>query len=456
MGLSSMQEKSAHAATPGGAAPWPNPGYAWYTVSVFALALMINFFDRGIVTLLVEPIKKDLQLSDVEVSMLMGLAYIGFYVVLGLPIARLADLRNRKWIVTAGITAYSVFTALCGFSKGFWHLFLCRVGIGAGEACNGPATFSMLADLFPPEKLPRAIAVMNFGFMAGNGLALLGGGLLVGYLAVHTPITVPLLGVMKDWQLTFILAAIPGLLVALVMAVTLREPVRRLPVHASGRDTPSLGEVFRFLLLEWRTYLPMFASLALFSIAAFGAQMWGPSFWIRTHGWTPAQIGVVIGVIALVVSPFGAMTGAKLAEYFFRKGYTDANVRVVVISHLLTIPLGIAFPLMPSAELAVAVLVVSSFIGTWVIGPQNAALQVVTPGRMRAQVTALFLFVFNVIGFGLGPTVIASVAELGFSHTENPIRWGLLACTAVLGPLGTWVLWRGMKPYGALVARTLK
>src|SRR5262245_22283954 len=170
---------------------WPSPARDWYGVFVFALALMINMLDGGIVPLLVGPLKRDLGLSDTQMGWLMGPVFVIFYVLLGLPIARLADYKSRRAILGVGVTVWSFMTSLCGLAQGFWQLFACRIGVGSGEACSGPATFSMLADLFPKEKLPRAIAVLNFGFYAGNGLALIISGTLAQAFADSAPVTLP-------------------------------------------------------------------------------------------------------------------------------------------------------------------------------------------------------------------------------------------------------------------------
>src|SRR5512142_1268316 len=159
--------------------PWPSPRVAWYAVFIFALTLMINFLDRGILPLLVPSIKADLHLTDPQMGVVMGFAFGVFYVILALPVARWADVGIRRTIVGIGIALWSGMTALCGLAQNFWQLFLFRVGTGVGESCNGPATYSMLSDLFPPAKLPRAIAVMSFGFMGGTGLALIVGGAII-------------------------------------------------------------------------------------------------------------------------------------------------------------------------------------------------------------------------------------------------------------------------------------
>src|SRR5579863_5945908 len=221
-------------------APWPRPRQAWYAVAVFTAALTVNFLDRGILNLLVEPIKRDLHLSDLQMSLVLGFAFACFYVILGLPIARLADSRSRRTIVGVGIAIFSLMTALCGFAQNFWQLFLCRVGVGVGEACNGPATFSMLADLFPPTKLPRAISVLNFGFFVGLGVSLLIGGTVVHLVSVLPPLTLPLVGTLRSWQYTFFIVGIPGLIIAALFS-TIIEPIRR--GRITGPAGPTVGRV---------------------------------------------------------------------------------------------------------------------------------------------------------------------------------------------------------------------
>ena len=199
-------------ATPSGSSksdPWPSPRRAWYAVAVFALALAISFLDRSILSLLIGPIKRDLGLSDFKASLLIGFAFVFFYMFMGLPIARLVDTKSRRLIIGCGVALWSLMTSLCGLAQNFTQLFIARIGVGVGEACNGPATFSMLADLFPRERLPRAIAVLNLGFVAGTGLALLLGGAVIHLVSTLPSISVPGLGALHPWQVTFILVGIP-------------------------------------------------------------------------------------------------------------------------------------------------------------------------------------------------------------------------------------------------------
>lgn len=438
------------------AQPWPGRRQAWYAVGIFATALMVNFLDRGILTLLVEPIKRDLGLTDTQISLLMGFAFVCFYVFLGLPIARLVDSRSRRLIIGIGIATWSAMTALCGFAQNFWQLFVFRVGVGVGEACNGPATYSMLADLFPREKLARAIAVLNFGFVGGTGIALIIGGTVI-HLISNTPeVTLPLVGTLRSWQVTFFIVGLPGLLVAALMA-TVREPARRgciaLSTGGADRKVLSVREVLQYLYAERNAYGPMFLGLALKSVLAFGSAMWVPTFFMRTYGWSATQIGLIQGTLLLVLSPFGLMAGSMLSEWFQRRGNDDAHLRVVLLSSAVLVPGSIVFPLMPDPYLALAVMAVNNFVAMLVPAPQNAALQIITPNEMRGQVTALFLFIFNVVGFGLGPTFVAVFTDFVFGD-ESQLRYAMATASAIIGPLAALVIWWGLKPYGASVART--
>jgi MFS family permease len=438
--------------------PWPRPSQAWYAVSIFALALMINILDRQIVSLIVEPIKRDLNLSDTQMGWLMGPAFIIFYMILGLPIARLVDYKSRRTILGVGVAIWSLMTSLCGLAQGFWQLLVFRIGVGSGEACSGPATFSMLADLFPREKLPRAIAVLNFGFYIGTGLALILGGVIAQAFADVPTVTLPLIGLtMRGWQVTFFVVGFPGLIVAALLA-TVSEPKRRGRISTNTNDSIKpipIREVFAFLNKNRTTFAPIFIGMGIQVVMTYGVLSWAPAFYIRTFGWTPRKFGLIQGAITIAVLPIGTLIGSILAERFARAGRDDANLRVVFLSKMLALPFGVLFPLMPTSYLAVAVSTIGLFFLSWNSAPLNAALQVITPNQMRGQITALFLFIFNVIGFGLGPLMVALFTDYVF-QAESQISYSLLLTSVILGPLGTFVIWLGMKPYGRSVAAAAK
>jgi MFS family permease len=333
---------------PAAAEPWPKPAQAWYAIFIFALALMVDFLDRGIVGLLVRSIEQDLHLNDFQISLVTGFAYVSIYAIVGLPIARWADYGTRRNIVAAGVAVWSLMTAFCGLAQNFWQLFFCRVGVGVGEACNGPPVFSMISDLFPREKLPRAIAVLNFGFIAGTGLAAILGGTVIRALANVREVRVPLIGALHPWQMTFIVVGLIGLVVALLMG-TVKEPLRRGRYSGSaGHGTLPVREIARFVVDNRGTYAPMFLGLGFNVVMAFGFSVWAAEFFRRTFAWAPADFAITSGLITIIVAPVGAIFGSWLAERFYREGKNDANMRVVLLSFAFNAP-GL-FPADPGAE----------------------------------------------------------------------------------------------------------
>jgi MFS family permease len=436
--------------------PWPRPAQAWYAVSIFAIGLTFLFLDRGVISLIVEPIKRDLHLSDTMVGLLMGPAFIFFYLFLGLPIARLVDSRSRRAIIAFSIGAWSLMTAACGLTRNFWVMLVCRIGVGVGEAGNGPATYSMMADMFPPHRLARAISVMQFGFVAGNGIALILGGAIVGWLSGAKAYDVPLLGEVHGWQLTFFAVGLPGLLIT-ALATTMLEPARRgrmraTEAAAATRRAIPVREVLRYMGENWGAYASMFLGLAFQSIVTFGMMTWAPTFFVRTYGWQIPQYGKINGLLFLVLWPIGLIPGSLIGEWLARRGYRSAYLLVTTLTATLFVPLAIILPLMPNGTWAMIVMGATYLVAGFGPGPQNAALQLITPNEMRGQVTALFLFIFNVFGTGLAPFVVGLVTNYVVG-SEAKIGESLMLTAAVMGPISVALMWLGIRPYSRSVAR---
>ena len=282
--------------------PWPSLRQAYYAAWVLAGVQMCAQLNNGVTSLLVEPVKRDLGLTDLQLSYALGFATVLFYVVIGIPAARLVDQYSRKWLMTGAVLVWSASTAACGLAQNFWQFFAARFGIGAGESINNPLCYSMMADYFEPAKLPRAIAIYNVGFTGGNALSLLLGALMIHILAGLPSIEVPLLGVVRDWQLVFILTGLVGLPIALLTA-SVAEPRRRsfgTAVMADGRPrAATLREVLAFLLLHWKVYAPIFIGLCFTSLYMFGMASWNAAMYVRTFGWSPAQAGLYSGLLNL-------------------------------------------------------------------------------------------------------------------------------------------------------------
>jgi MFS family permease len=429
--------------------PWPKPSTAWYAVSIFAVALLFAFLDRGIITLLVEPIKADLRLSDFEMSLLIGFALVVFNAFVAVPASRFVDIWPRNIIITAGIAVWSTMTALCGFAQNFWQLFMFRMGIGVGEIVHGPATYSMMADFFPREKLPRAIAVLQLGFIGGLGISLVLGAFVIQMLLDIDNVVIPGTGVViRNWQLVFIIVGLPGLLVAALMT-TVPEPPRRGRLVELKKPMP-LRTVLKYLFNHWRLYAPQFFGLAVSAIESSGTRAWQPAFFQRTYDWSAQKTGLILGTALIVAAPFGLWAATWLTEKF-ASTRDDANLRVVAIAYTLSPIFAIAGPLMPNPWLALTCASLAFMIGIGGAVPQNAALQSVTPNEMRGQVTALYLFVFSVIGGGIGPTFIALFTDF-LMRDEQLLRYALSVSALIMMPIAAWIMWKGVKPYGQAIA----
>jgi MFS family permease len=428
--------------------PWPTPRKAWYAVSVFAVALLFLFLDRGVITLLVEPIKADLDLSDFQISLLLGFALVVFNALIAVPASRFVDIWPRNIIITVGIAFWSTMTALCGFAQNFFQLFLFRMGIGVGEIVHGPATYSMMADYFPREKLPRAIAVLQLGFVGGLGISLLLGAFVIQMLLGIDGVTVPGTNiVIRNWQLVFIIVGLPGLLVAALMT-TVAEPPRRGRTVVLKKPMP-LRNVIRYLIQNWKLYAPQFFGLAISAIESSGVRAWQPVFFQRTYDWSAQKTGMVLGTAFIIAAPFGLWAATKLTEHF-AKTRDDANMRTVALAYTLSPVFAIAGPLMPNPWLAVFCAAAAIMVGVGGAVPQNAALQSVTPNEMRGQVTALYLFVFSVIGGGIGPTFIAVFTDFVMGD-EQLLRYALAVSAAIMMPVAAWIMWSGVRHYGAAI-----
>ncbi|MGE5721538.1 MAG: MFS transporter [Sphingomonadales bacterium] len=439
-------EPEAEAGPAASAQPWPRPAVAWYALSLFVLATMMNFMDRGVFTLMIEMIKKDFQLTDVQLGLLLGPAGVLFYLLVGIPLARLVDIYPRNIILAAGLVITNGITALGGIVQNYGQLFGSRMMVGVGGSAHAPGVYSMMADYFPPKRLPRAIAVLQAGFILGTGLASILGGIMLGYVADWQPTRIgPLL--IHNWQWVLMSVGIPGLIIA-IFIFALREPPRRGKISTGG--AMPIREVFREIWRRRSVYFPLFAGLALTSIEAQGIQEWRAPFMTRTYGWTPAQIGAWGGAVVFIAMPIGVVFGTWLTERIGRR-HKDAPIRVTAIVFAMCAPFMIAAPWMPTGELAIICTAMSGVFGIAAAVPQNTAIQTVTPNEMRGQVTAVYLFMFTVFG-ALGSFVIALVTKY-IVGDEQKLWLSITMTAAVVMPLAVLAITRAIKPYREEIER---
>lgn len=422
-----------------------SPTYAWYVVAVLLLAYTLSFIDRMILSLLVGPIKADLGISDTQMSLLMGFAFAIFYSVLGIPLGWLADRRARRGLIVAGVAAWSLMTAACAFARGYVGLFLARVGVGVGEATLSPAAYSMLGDYFPREKLGRAMAVYSIGVPLGSGIALMAGSVVVKLVTEGPPVKLPIVGELEPWRLTFLWVGLPGLLVALLIALTVHEPPRQGEATKAGHS-----ELVAFLKTHPAAIAAHFGGMSLVALVMYGAMAWIPQFLHRTYGMPVPEAGLWFGVATAACGAAGLLLGGWLADGLYRRGFKDAHLRVIRLNAILLLPLFVGMALAPTASLALGLMIVAMLVGTIHGGVAGAALQMITPNRLRARMVALYFLVANLIGLGLGPTAIALVTDLAFGRPEA-LRYGLAIVTGVALPISALILTAGLKPFARAV-----
>ena len=423
------------------------PWYRHYVLGVLLLAYIFSFIDRQILSLLVGPIRRDLGISDFEMSLLQGWAFAIFYSVMAIPIAWLADRANRRTIIACGIALWSAMTVGCGLARSYGTLFLMRVGVGVGEAALSPPGYSLLSDYYPPQRIARALAIFTMGLSVGGGAAYLIGGMVIEAVTSAPDVVLPVIGALHPWQTVFLIVGAPGLLVALMM-YGIREPARRgeLRDESGAPRGVSFRFLWHFLLERRRLYIGFPMGTALLGVFSYGLMAWYPSFLIRTYGLTMGEAGMYFGLIYLIFGPLGTYWGARTAERMEARGRRDAHMRFTMLAALaMTIP-GALGPLMPSAPLALLVLVPTIFLKCSYYGNTGAVLQLVTPNQMRAQVTALQIFFGNIVGMTVGASAIAALTDFVF-HDDGAVRYSLAIIAAVFCPAGALVLRACLKPY---------
>jgi MFS family permease len=421
---------------------YPSSLRAWSTVAILMLAYVLSFIDRQILNLLVGPIRRDLVISDTQMSLLMGLSFALFYTVCGIPLGRLADTKSRRGLIAIGVLFWSAMTAACGMARLYWQFLLCRIGVGVGEAALSPAAYSLIADSFPAERRATAISVYSMGVYLGSGLAFLLGGLVIKFASAQGDVLLPVLGEVRPWQLIFLILGAAGVLFTLLL-LAVREPARR--GVGAGVAVP-LIEVGRYLRANRRTVLYHNFGFAGLAFAGYGSAAWIPTFFIRTYGWDAGHVGVVYGSIVAVFGCLGIVFGGRLADWMAKRGRTDANMRVGLYAAMAALPCVASFPLMDNALWAAVLMAPTVFCLSMPFGVAPAAIQEIMPSAMRGQASAIYLFVITLIGLGIGPTAVALVTDYLFAD-DQALRYSLLIVSTLAVASSLFLLAKGLQPY---------
>ena len=423
--------------------PYPPAARAWFVVAVLYLAYMLAFVDRQIIAYLVAPIRQDLGITDFQLSLIHGLAFVIFYASLGIPIGILADRYSRRNIITIGITLWSLMTAACGLAGNYWQLFLTRLGVGVGEGALSPSAVSMLSDYFPPHQRGVAINLYSAGVHGGLGVANVFGGMLVGFVLSGGAAAIPLLNSLKPWQMTFVLVGLPGLLVAL-LAWSLREPVRR-EVRSADANVSFMATV-RYLGRHWQVYMTLIIGAALTSMASYAMYSWVPAMFDRVYGWNSGRVGLNFGVLILIFGTGGLLLSGMLAGRLVQKGWTAVYTRIMCVVMAASVLPAALLVAVPSPYWTLTCLGLMIFLIGMPIGLAQVALQSITPNEMRAQVIAIYLTAVSIIGLGIGPSAVAAVTDYVFAD-DKAVGVSLALVTAAAALASVLVLAAGIKAY---------
>jgi MFS family permease len=426
--------------------PYPSPQVAWCIVALLVIASLVSFVDRQVVAIVVEPMKHDLKISDSQIGWLYGIFAL-FYALAALPIAWIADNRNRTYIISAGIGFWSLMTAACGIAQNFWQILLARMGVGVGEATLTPATNSLLGDYFPREKLPLALSVYQLGPILGSGVAFVIGGVVLGIVMDLPPMVLPFFGELHAWQQTFIWLGLPGLLLA-VAFLMLPEPERRTP----PTDTRmAFGEVAAFYRANLRTLTCHHIGFLALNLMGYAFVFWTVSYFVRVHGVNAAAASQTFGGIFAVFGALGPLLIAWFARRLELAGRDDANITAGMIGGMLAMPFMIGIQFAPNPTVAFILYAPAMCFINSPFGIAAGALPVIAPATIRAQVAAVNMLVGS-FGMMLGPPLAGWFNTSVFPGADG-VRWSIITLTLFFGTLGTVMLWLGRKPYAESLRR---
>jgi len=395
------------------------PNYRMYTMMVLLLAYTSSYVDRQIMGILIEPIKADLQLSDTQMGFMSGIAFAIFYATLGIPIAFLADRWSRRNIISFSILVWSGMTMLCGTAGSFVQLAIARVGVGIGEAGSSPPSHSLIADMYAPKHRAGAMAVYALGVYLGIML-----GFLVGaYVAAE-----------HGWRMAFYVVGAPGILIAMLVRFTLREPKRgeseglpekELPPFVLKEAIAQVLGAFKHLATDKVSFHTV-AGVTLVSFVGYGGAVWGASFLIRSHGFTLIEVGEFLALVIGVGGVTGALVGGFLTD---KIGQIDPRWKswIVTVAKVAAAPLVLFTYLTSNTELMMLVYIPVTILGAFYLGPSFAMIQSRAPIHMRSLVSAVMLFILNMIGLGLGPQMVGILSDyLAPSYGADSLRYALM------------------------------
>ena len=394
--------------------------YTWSILILFTLTYTFSFVDRQVINLLVEPIKDDMNLSDVQISYLQGLIFVIPYVLLSIPIGRLVDVFSRIYVIIGGILVWSFATIAAGLSGNYTQLAFARGFVGAGEAALTPAVWSMFPDIFNKNQLALAMSIFSMAPYLGAGIALIAGAQVIEISKSSPPLEIPVFGILQPWQVTLIICGAPGIIFALIYAF-MKEPKRTASAYETD-DAMPLSEALSFMKKNWKVYLAFLGGSPFMIILLYSIQAWSPTLLIRVHEWDISDAGRIYGLVALVTGSLGVLSSpivARLMQNFNIKGYP---LLMLMMSTTLTAMFLFIAGQQSDGMNCLIFLALASFFVTIPLPQLAVTLQTISPNKMRGMVAGIFVVTGNVMGMGLGPTFVAFFTENIF---QDPMSVGL-------------------------------
>ena len=382
-----------------------------YVLFLLLLVYISNYADRILLGILLPYIKAEFNLTDTELGFLHGTAFAIFYATLGVPIAIYADRGNRKFVIVAATTIWSVMTYVCGMAQSYWQLVFARIGVGIGEAGSNPPSHSIISDLFTLKYRGTALAIFSQGVSLGIVVGLYGGAQIAAEYG---------------WRMAFFVLGLPGIAIALLVLLTMKEPQRG---ASEGRvltgQPPSIVTTFKFIASQ-KSLVHILAGATLTTLVGYSGVLWWPSFIMRSHGLSPADMSAFLALVFGLGSGFGIFLGGFLSDYFGRRD-VKLMPRVVAFAILFGLPFGAALYLVDNSSLVFLIIGIPAAAGGMYLGPSIAMVQSLVAVRMRTVASALFLFIINLIGMGLGSLIIGALSD-GMTPQlgQDALRYALL------------------------------
>ncbi len=422
---------------------------AWQTLGMLTFAYALSYVDRQLLSLVVDPIKTSLKISDTQFSFVQGTAFVVAYLAAAPLFGRLVDVKKRRSILIFGVSTWSICTALCGFASTYAELFMARVGVGFGEACIFPVAMSMIADSFSRARTPRAMSIFTLGTQLGGGFSLIAGGLVIAF-SENLSQSIPLFRSFEKWQMAFIVVGLPGLIFAASLFLV-PEPER-------GRGGTETGVLEHISLREglarfWRDrgfYGRFYGAISCAAIVQLGLALWYPSILIRVQGMSITETGLKLGIISIVIGTVGTIVGPNIAQFFIRRGHPNGAWRTAWISMSLAVVACFCVPFMHNQVGALVLAGCLYFLTAVPLGAVIASMQNVTHGRMRGLAASLQTFSAQFVGYMIAPTLMAGMTDYVFRDTTM-IDHSFQIVTAIAAAISALMYVTIQRPYTALL-----